>query len=158
MLGETLLSARNERRLRARGAVEPAADVIGAMQWAYPGAFVAMAIDGAITDPPPLAFVVAGGAVFLLAKGLKYWAIATLGERWTFRVLVPPDSVRVRSGPYARLSHPNYVAVVGELIGFQMLLGALLAGPIALLGFVWLLRRRIEVEERALGGRPPGGG
>jgi hypothetical protein len=42
MGGEALLSAYNERGLRARGAVEPPDDVYPIMQWAYPVAFVAM--------------------------------------------------------------------------------------------------------------------
>ena len=44
MMGaEALVAARNERRLRLRGAVEPPGDVYAAMQWVYPAVFVAMA-------------------------------------------------------------------------------------------------------------------
>ena len=64
---------------------------------------------------------VAGAVLFALAKGLKYWAIATLGDRWTFRVLVPPQSTRITSGPYRFLRHPNYAAVAGELAGMALM-------------------------------------
>ena len=68
--------------------------------------------------------------VFALAKGLKYWAIATLGDRWTFRVLVPPRSTRVAAGPYRFLRHPNYVGVAGELAGMALMAQAPIAGSL----------------------------
>jgi methyltransferase len=83
-------------------------------------------------------------------KGLKYWAIATLGERWSFRVLVPPHSALVTSGPYRFMRHPNYLAVMGELAGMALLANAPVSGVAALLVFGGLLRARIRVEERAL--------
>jgi methyltransferase len=89
--------------------------------------------------------------VFALAKGLKYWAIAALGPRWTFRVLVPPASDRTVAGPYALVRHPNYIAVAGELAGVALMAGAFVSGPLALVCFSILMLLRIRVEERALG-------
>ena len=60
MAGEAVLSAFNEKVLRARGAIEPANDVIAMMRWAYPGAFVLMAIEGAVTGPAPRDVLMAG--------------------------------------------------------------------------------------------------
>jgi methyltransferase len=54
------------------------------------------------------------------------------------------------SGPYRWMSHPNYVAVAGELAGAALAVQALVAGPLAILGFGLLMWRRIAVEERAL--------
>ena len=151
MAGESVLSRHNERVLRQRGAVEPADDVISVMRWAYPGCFVAMAIEGAWagpTSPPALSL---GLAIFGFAKALKMWAISTLGIRWTFRVLVLPGAPLVSRGPYALLRHPNYVAVIGEIVGFALLVWAPLTGVTSLVGFGALLYRRIRVEDRALG-------
>jgi methyltransferase len=66
-------------------------------------------------------------------------------------IVVPGDSL-VASGPYRYLRHPNYVGVVGEFIGTALMTGAIVTGPLALLGFGALLWRRIAVEERALDG------
>jgi methyltransferase len=93
----------------------------------------------------------AGFGVFVAAKVLKYWAIGTLGGRWTFKVLVPPGSTRILAGPYRWLRHPNYVAVLGELAGMALMAQAAIAGPLAILVFGALILRRIRVEERALG-------
>ena len=153
MLGELALSRRNERILIARGAVEPPDPVYRTMRWAYPGAFVAMAVEGAVFGPSAGAVALAGVLIIAAAKLLKFWAIATLGERWTYRVLVVPGAPLVSSGPYRWMRHPNYAGVIGELLGMGVLMAARLTGPISLLFFSLLLRRRILAEERALGVR-----
>jgi methyltransferase len=151
MLLEAQRSARNERSLRATGAREPANDVYAAMQVAYPASFVAMLVEAWLRGSGLTAVAMVGAVVFVLAKAIKYWAIATLGDRWTFRVLVPPGSDRTRRGPYRWLRHPNYVGVVGEIVGFALLAQSPIAGVIAIGVFGWLLVARIRVEERALG-------
>ncbi len=150
MLGEARLAASPERRLEATGAVEPAGDVYRTMRWAYPAVFILMTVEG-LRAEVVVPRVIAGAAVLLLAKAVKYWAIASLGPRWTFRVLVPPGEAPVTGGPYRWIRHPNYVGVVGEILGFSLLVWAPLTGAIALLGFGVLLHRRIRVEEQALG-------
>jgi methyltransferase len=151
MWGEALISRAHERLLRARGAREPADDVYRVMQWVYPATFVAMAFEGLARRPGSLSAWMAGLVVLVGAKCLKYWAISTLGTRWTFRVLVPPGAARIARGPYAMLRHPNYVSVVGELVGVGLLVNAPVMCAVSVLGFGALLRRRIRVEERALG-------
>ena len=150
MLFEAIRAARNERAQRAAGGIEPAGDVYSLMRIAYPASFLAMIIEGAIRGGSLRAALVAGMIVFAAAKALKWWAIASLGASWTFRVIVVPGSRRVASGPYRWLRHPNYVAVVGELVGVALATGARASGPIALLVFATLLVKRITVEDRAL--------
>ena len=150
MLGELQWSRRNERRLLERGARAVDDPVYGSMRWAYPGAFAAMAVEGALSGPPPPAIAASGLAVFAAAKVLKYWAIASLGERWTYRVFVVPGAPLVTAGPYRFMRHPNYVGVVGELLGMALLVGARVTGPIGIAYFSWLLVRRIRAEEKAI--------
>jgi methyltransferase len=151
MAGEAALSAHNASVLRARGAVEPPDDVLPLMQWAYPGCFVLMAIEGALGGPPPPDVLASGLALLGLAKALKISAITALGVRWTYRVLVPPDAPLVTSGPYRFLRHPNYLAVIGEIAAVALIVWAPITGVISIAGFGGLLRKRIRVEERALG-------
>jgi methyltransferase len=154
MLLEARLAARNSARLRRQGAVEPPEDVYAVMQVAYPACFLAMVAEAWVRDVRPDAVFVAGAVIFLAAKGLKYWAMATLGERWTFRVLVPPDSSRILRGPYQFLRHPNYVGVIGEILGMATMSHAAVTGPLSVIVFAVLLVSRIRVEERALHMRP----
>ena len=151
MGGELILSAFNEGRRRARGAIEPGGDVIALMRWAYPGSFVAMAIEGALSGPAPPTILVAGLALFGVAKAFKLWAIASLGPRWSYRVLVIPGEPLVHSGPYKYVSHPNYMAVVGEMAGVAATVWAPITGTLAIILFGWLMAKRIRVEDRALG-------
>jgi methyltransferase len=151
MLVELRVSVANERRLRARGAVGPPDSAYGAMRLVYPATFVAMGIEGALSAPLPGVLVAAGAAVFVLGKLLKVWAIAALGPFWTYKVLVVPGETLVTRGPYAWMRHPNYVGVVGELIGVALITGARVTGPLSVLLFGWLLWRRIQAEESALG-------
>jgi methyltransferase len=150
---EAAIAARHDRALRALGAVEPPGDVYQAMQVAYPGAFLAMLAEGAWRGADPDAFWTAGVSVFVAAKVLKYWAIASLGSRWTFRVLVPAGSQRIIRGPYRWMAHPNYLAVALELAGVALALHARIVGPIGLAGFSYLMWRRVRIEEKALAGR-----
>ena len=151
MIGETVRSRRHERALRTAGAIEPRGDVYALMQIAYPACFVAMLAESVLR--PSVGAARGGLVVFGLAKGLKYWAIAALGPRWTFRVLVPPRAPRIVSGPYRWLRHPNYVGVAGELAGVALAARAPRAGLAACLLFGTLMLARIEVEDRALEAR-----
>jgi methyltransferase len=148
MLAEAWVAARNEREQRARGGVEPPGDVYRLMRVAYPAAFAAMIAEGA-WDPAHARWI-AGLAVFAAAKALKWWAVGTLGPAWTFRVIVRPAVALVASGPYRFLRHPNYVAVVGELVGVALMCGARIFGPVMTLVFCGLMLKRIAVEDRAL--------
>ena len=152
MLGELWLSMRHERILLARGAFEPPDPVYSSMRLAYPAVFIAMAVEGMVSPPVPANLLAAGIAVFVAGKAVKAWAIATLGERWTYKVLVLPGAPLITSGPYRFIRHPNYVGVMGELIGMALITGAQVTGPLGVLFFSWLLLRRIQAEDRALRG------
>ena len=151
MAGEAVLSSFNEKLLRARGAVEPPGDVIATMRWAYPAMFVAMGVEGALTGPAPQNILLWGLALFGAAKALKIWAISALGSRWSYRVLVVPGAPLVTSGPYRFISHPNYLAVAGEIASVAAIVWAPITGVLATIGFGWLMIKRIAVEDRALG-------
>jgi len=151
MLLELRVSREHERELLRRGAIQPADPVFSTMRWAYPGSFIAMAVEGAFTGAPSGVLTVAGAAVFIAAKALKVWAIRSLGHRWTYRVLVLPNAPLITAGPYQFLRHPNYVGVVGELVGMALLVQAPVTGVLSVVGFGYLLHLRIRAEERALG-------
>nr|WP_246505158.1 isoprenylcysteine carboxylmethyltransferase family protein [Microvirga antarctica] len=68
---------------------------------------------------------VAGGwlALFILLQAGRLWVLATLGRRWTTRIIVQPGETLVRSGPYRFVSHPNYVVVAGEIAVLPLAFG-----------------------------------
>ena len=153
MAGEAVVSARNERILRGRGAVAPAGDerIYKKMRWAYPGTFALAATEGLVRGRPGADALLAGLVLFAMAKTLKLWAMISLGTRWTYKLLVVPGAPLVTRGPYRFFRHPNYLAVVGEIVSVALALAAPVTGAIARAGFGWLMWRRIVIEERALG-------
>jgi len=162
LIAETRISWRHERALRARGAIEPPGDVLWALAALYPSSFVIMGIEGlyraaalqstpaAATEAGPSWFA-SGVVLFVASKALKYAAIRALGERWSFRVLIVPGLPLVATGPYRYVRHPNYIAVVGELVGTAMMVGARVTGPVILVLFGIVLWARVRFEDRALG-------
>jgi methyltransferase len=151
MVVEARRAARNERAQHARGGVEPAGDVYPIMQVSYPALFLAMMLEAALRPAPSSdAWFTVGLIVFAASKALKWWAILTLGPYWTFRIIVVPGTVAIRSGPYRFLRHPNYVAVAGEIVSVALMTGARVSGPVSLLVFGALMLRRVAVENRAL--------
>jgi methyltransferase len=88
--------------------------------------------------------------VVLLAQGLRWWCIATLGRQWNTRVVVVPGASRVTGGPYRIVPHPNYVAVVAEGVALPLVQTGWITALVFSVLNAALLRTRIRVENAAL--------
>jgi methyltransferase len=88
--------------------------------------------------------------VFILLQAGRLWVLATLGRRWTTRVIVLPGAAPVARGPYRFLRHPNYLVVVLEIAIVPLALGLPLFALFFSLANAVLLAYRIRVENRAL--------
>lgn len=89
-------------------------------------------------------------ALFIMLQFLRVWVIATLGERWTTRIIVLPGEARVQRGLYRYIAHPNYVIVVAEIIALPMALGLPWIALVFTLLNATILRVRIRAEAKAL--------
>ena len=90
--------------------------------------------------------------VFLLLQVLRVWVLATLGPRWTTRIIVQPGAPLVARGPYKWLSHPNYVVVIGEIAVLPLALGLPWYALAFSLANAAVLTIRIRAENAALAG------
>lgn len=151
MVVETIRSTRNTAALKSYGATTVHDPVWPVMASVYPAAFAAMFVESVVRGTPSRDQFIVGMLLLSLAKALKYYAIRSLGVRWSFRVMVIPDEPLVAEGPYRWLRHPNYVAVIGELLAAGVMFAAPVACVVCTLAFGEIIRRRIQVEERALG-------
>ncbi len=145
-LAELGFARRNRRALLARGAVEVGQGHYPAMVALHAGWLLALA---ATIDPrtaPSLPLL----AVFVLLQYGRAWVIATLGSRWTTRVVVLPGAAPIRSGLYRYLRHPNYVIVCGEMAVVPLMFGAWTLAATATALNLLVLRARLQVENRAL--------
>ena len=148
-LAELVLAARNTRRLRARGAVEVGAGhypVIVALHIAW---LAAMVLAVAPETPANLPLLV----VFIALQAGRIWVIATLGERWTTRVIILPGERLVTRGPYRWVKHPNYMIVCAEIAVVPLIFGAWWIALVFSALNLAVLWRRIRIEDAALAQR-----
>ncbi len=149
-LGELALARRNTRRLLARGAHEVGAGhypLIVFLHVAWLAGLWLLAWDRPVRPVWLL--------VFMVLQALRIWVIATLGARWTTRIIVLPGAPLVRRGPYRFIAHPNYLVVCAEIAALPLAFGLPLY---ALIFFVLngaVLALRIGAETRALAASPP---
>jgi methyltransferase len=149
---ELVLSRRNAAAAFAQGAVEVGQGHFRVMTALHTLFLVACVAEPVLCDrafPGLLGWVALGLA--LLAQGLRYWAISTLGPRWNTRIIVLPSVPPVVAGPYRFIKHPNYVAVMLELIALPLIFGGWLTALVFSLANAALLTVRIRMEEQALG-------
>lgn len=144
-LAELVFAQGNTRRLRAAGAAEFGAPHYPLIVALHAGWLLALWLFGSGHD------VNRGWlAVFVALQAARLWVIASLGRRWTTRVIVLPGASPVASGPYRWLRHPNYLIVAAEIAVVPLALGL----PLIALVFsginAVLLAWRIRVENRAL--------
>jgi methyltransferase len=142
---ELMFAQSNTNRLLARGGVEFGRShypLMVAVHGAWLGGLWALArnhpVDGAWL------------AVFAALQVARLWVIATLGRRWTTRVVVVPGETLVANGPYRFVRHPNYLIVLAEIVVVPLAVGLPLYA--ALFGTLngALLVHRVRVEEAAL--------
>jgi methyltransferase len=62
-------------------------------------------------------------AVYLVLQVGRAWVLATLGRRWTTRVIVLPGAPLIRSGPYRWVDHPNYLVLAAEVAALPLVFG-----------------------------------
>jgi methyltransferase len=89
-------------------------------------------------------------ALFVLLLLARFWVIATLGPRWTTRIIVIPDAPLVKEGPYRFLNHPNYWVVIGEIAVLPLVFGLPWVALVFSILNAAALTIRIREENRAL--------
>nr|AYM52859.1 hypothetical protein [Myxococcaceae bacterium MCy9487] len=149
---ELMFSKRNAARAFARGGVETGQGHYKFMVVFHTLFLGACVAEVFVWDRPfwgVWSMAALAGAV--MAQGLRYWAIGTLGDRWNSRIIVVPGLAPVTGGPYRFLRHPNYVAVVLELLCVPLIHGAWVTAVVFTVVNAALLFVRIRAEEAALG-------
>jgi len=148
---ELVVSRRHERALRARGAVEAGAAHYPVMVALHSLLLLGAAAEVVLLRRPFLPWL--GWPMLALVGAtmtLRYWVVATLGERWTTRVLVLPGVPLVARGPFRLLRHPNYLAVAVEAFALPLVHTAWVTALVCGLLNLGLLALRIRVENGAL--------
>ena len=143
-LSELVIARRNTARLLAARAREVAPGhypVIVALHTAW---ILCLMLFGYDESVRPVWLV-----LFAILQGLRVWILATLGRRWTTRIIVT-DTPLVAGGPYRWLSHPNYLLVVTEIAIAPLVLGQWWIALVFTLLNAVVLTIRIRAEDRAI--------
>lgn len=142
---ELIVAERNTKRLLNEGAIEAAPahyPLIVALHAAWLLGLWLLAFDEHVR----VGWLVA----FVLLQLLRIWVIASLGGRWTTRIIVAPGATLVRRGPYRFLAHPNYLVVAGEIAVLPLTLGLAWYALAFSLANAAVLTIRIRAENAAL--------
>ncbi len=148
---ELVLTERNARCLRSRGGFEVGNDHFLPMALLHTGLLVAAPLE-VFWRHRPLVPLLCVAMLLLLAAtmALRFWAIASLGDRWTTRVFAVPGEPPVVRGPYRWLRHPSYLAVIVEVAALPLIHSAWWTALAFSIGNALVLRIRIQIEEQAL--------
>ncbi len=135
----------NTARLRTKGGIEFGAAHYPLMIMLHGSWLLGLLILG--YDRPIIPFWL---ALFVILQVGRLWIIASLGGRWTTRVIVLPGATPVARGPYRWLRHPNYLIVALEIAVVPLALGLPVFALIYSLANAALLAYRIRIENEAL--------
>ena len=144
-LGELVLAKRNTTRLLANGGYE-----VGATHYPVIVAFHTAWLLGLWWFAPPQSINWYLIGLFVVLQALRVWVIATLGSRWTTRIIRVPGETLVARGPFLFLNHPNYAVVIAEIFVLPLALGLFWFSIISGLINLGILAWRIRMENNAL--------
>ena len=147
-LGELVLAERNTRRLLARGAHEVGRSHYPFLVAVHAGWLVALWL---LAPGPPIHILPL--LIYVVLQVARVWVIASLGERWTTRIIVLPAAPLVRRGPYKWVDHPNYLIVIAEIAVLPLVFGLpVVAAFFSVLNAI-VLWVRVREENQALRSR-----
>jgi methyltransferase len=146
-LAELVLARHNTALLRGWGAYEVGARHYPLIVLLHAGWLAGLWYAATTADLPTDFGWLAAFAVLQL---LRIWVIATLGPRWTTRIMVLPGAPLVSGGPYRFLSHPNYCVVAAEILILPLVFGLVWYGVAFSILNALVLALRIHRENTAL--------
>jgi methyltransferase len=144
-VGELLLAQRNTERLLAAGAYEVAPEHYGLLVGLHGAWLLALWLWGH-GETVEVGWLI----VFACLQTARVWVIATLGPRWTTRIIVMPRAPLVATGPYRLLAHPNYAVVTGEIAVLPLAFNLPAVALVFSILNAAILAIRVRSENRAL--------
>ncbi|MGJ4904582.1 isoprenylcysteine carboxyl methyltransferase family protein [Bradyrhizobium sp. HKCCYLS2058] len=148
MLG---ISIRNEKRLRAEGAVEYGASVSRWLAIAHVAFYLAATAEGLVRDAPLDAVSIIGFMIYLFGAVMLLVVSQLLGRLWTVKLMLARDHALVTHPLFRIVRHPNYfLNILPELIGYALTLHAYLTLVAGLIIYAVPLTLRIRQEEKVM--------
>jgi len=154
-LAEIGISRRNQARLAAQGARKIPEPHFRWMVLFHASVLAGAALEVVLLHRPFLpALALPMGILFLQASLVRWWVIRTMKGHWNVQVMESAQLGIVTRGPFRFIRHPNYAAVFTELVALPLIHTAWLTATLGAAGHVWILSRRLAVEEPVLLANP----
>ena len=145
-LSELAIARRNEKWLRAQGAIEYGMKhypFIVAMHTLF---FVSMIVEYIISGHAAISWVFL--VLVVLVMSFKFWALSSLGKYWNTKIFRIPGVYPVKKGPYKFLKHPNYMEVILEIALIPLVFHLYITAILFTVMNAFMLYVRISVENK----------
>lgn len=150
-LVEIGISRRNQRQLARQGVAKIAEPHFPWMVLLHLGVFIGAGLEVEAFHRPFIpALGIPMALLFAFANILRWWVIRTLAGHWNVQVMASTPLGVITTGPYRWVRHPNYVAVFIELLALPLIHTAWLTAAVGSAMNLWVLSRRVAVEEAVL--------
>ncbi|MCF6093770.1 hypothetical protein L1765_07225 [Microaerobacter geothermalis] len=150
-IAEIKIANQNKEMMFSKGGFEVGKEHYKYIVWLHIFFFAAMIGEAVWFGVYPPVWWTLPLVIFILAQGLRYWCIRSLGPFWNTRIIVLPGSQPICSGPYRFFRHPNYLVVSIELFTLPLIFGLYIPALLfPILNGLLLTMVRIPIEEKAL--------
>ena len=147
LLQRTVEIARNDRRVLVRRPSGTAIAITVLFLGFTVGSVVETFVAGRDFSP---SISVAGVCLFAAGFAIRRCVLRALGKLWAIDVDLKPDHDLITTGPYRFCRHPNYAAMLLEMVGFCLIGNAYVTLVVFFPLYLFALAARIRIEEAAL--------
>ncbi len=147
-------SISNERRLKARGAIEYGKTNSFLLTVAHVLFYACCLLEGLSSGKVMNDYSYFGIGLFIFSIANLLWVIISLGDIWTIKLIISPDHILITNPIFKLVRHPNYyLNVIPELISVAFICNAWLTLIIGLPLYAIPLTIRITEEEKLMRGK-----
>ncbi|MDO3676286.1 isoprenylcysteine carboxylmethyltransferase family protein [Paenibacillus ehimensis] len=146
-----LISARNEKRIKASGGTEYGTTNSKLLIIVQGFIYLSCIVFAFINDVQFNVLTIVGLIVYAFSMASLVYVIRTLGPFWTFKLYIAKDHQLVQSPLFKHIRHPNYyMNIIPELIAFALISQAwIVFTPLFVLHLLTLFNR-IALEEKVM--------
>jgi isoprenylcysteine carboxyl methyltransferase (ICMT) family protein YpbQ len=150
-LGSLAVSMRNEKVLKANGAIEYGRRTSQLLAVAHTLFYVSALVEGLWRSTQPTWWTAVGLLLYILSILAFLLVWRELHRFWTVKLIIASDHVLNQSALFRWVRHPNYyLNVIPELVGLALIMGAWMTLVIGLPLYLLVLRMRIVQEEQVM--------
>lgn len=152
---ELYVSRRNQQKMMAQGATKVAEPQFRFLVLVHTAVLIGAALEVVLLHRPFIpALAAVMSVLFLAGNAMRFWVVRTMGKHWNVQVMNSTSLGVVTSGPFRFVRHPNYAAVMVEMLSLPLIHTAWIAALAGCVGYGIAVAKRIAVEESVLFANP----